>query len=128
MRYLGQVIRPPSEADSLIIQVMYGCSHGDCAFCGSYLGKPFRIRPFPEVSDDVRLLPPAVKAVTERAFLCDGDALAAPSRRIVQILDLLTANLPGSSASAPTRTHTRFCAYPTPNSPISVLTACSYST
>jgi hypothetical protein len=30
VRYLGQVIRPPSEADSLILQVMYGCSHGDC--------------------------------------------------------------------------------------------------
>ncbi len=93
MRYLGQVIRPPSEAGSLILQVMYGCSHGDCTFCGSYLGKPFRIRPFAEIKDDVQRLPTAVKSATERVFLCDGDALAIPSRRMVEVLDLLAAEL-----------------------------------
>ena len=94
MRYLGQVIRPPSEAGSLILQVMYGCSHGDCSFCGSYLGKPFRVRPFAEIKDDVRRLPAGVKSQTERVFLCDGDALAVPSRRMLEVLDLLRAELP----------------------------------
>jgi radical SAM superfamily enzyme YgiQ (UPF0313 family) len=94
MRYHGYVIRPPSEAASLIVQVMYGCSHGDCAFCGSYIGKPFRVRPFAEVEEDIRTLPPGVKQGTERVFLCDGDALALPNRRMVELLDLLTAELP----------------------------------
>jgi len=94
VRYLGQVIRPPSEASSLILQVMYGCSHGDCAFCGSYLGKPFRVRPFAEVKEDLRRLPAGVKNTTDRLFLCDGDALAIPSRRMVEVLDLLGAEFP----------------------------------
>ena len=94
MRYLGQVIRPPSEAESLILQVMYGCSHGDCAFCGSYLGKPFRVRPLAEIADDIGRLPAGIKSATERVFLCDGDALAIPSRRMVDVLDLLAAELP----------------------------------
>jgi radical SAM superfamily enzyme YgiQ (UPF0313 family) len=94
MRYLGQVIRPPSEADSLILQVMYGCSHGECAFCGSYLGKPFRIRPFAEVRDDVLRLPADVRDAIGKVFLCDGDALSIPSRRMVEVLDLLAAELP----------------------------------
>lgn len=94
MRYYGHVIRPPSEAYSLILQVMYGCSHGDCAFCGSYLGKPFRIRPFQEVVEDVKGLSPREKEYVRRVFLCDGDALAIPARRMVELLDLLSAELP----------------------------------
>jgi len=94
VRYLGQVIRPPSEADSLILQVMYGCSHGECAFCGSYLGKPFRVRPFAEVRDDVLRLPADVRDAIGRVFLCDGDALAIPRRKMMDVLDLLAAELP----------------------------------
>src|SRR5512136_809744 len=89
-RYHGHVIRPPSEAESLILQVMYGCSHGDCTFCGSYLGKPFRVRPF----EDVENLPEGFKAHVDRVFLADGDALAIPKRRMLELLDLLKAELP----------------------------------
>ncbi len=93
-RYYGHVIRPPSEANSLILQVMYGCSHGDCTFCGSYVGKPFRVRPFDEVIEDVQNLPEGYKAHIDRVFLADGDALAIPKRRMLELLDLLKAELP----------------------------------
>ncbi len=93
-RYHGHVIRPPSEANSLILQVMYGCSHGDCTFCGSYVDKPFRVRPFAEVIEDVQNLPEGYKAHIDRVFLADGDALAIPKRRMLELLDLLHAELP----------------------------------
>jgi radical SAM superfamily enzyme YgiQ (UPF0313 family) len=93
-RYHGHVIRPPSEASSLILQVMYGCSHGDCTFCGSYLDKPFRVRPFSEVVEDVQNLPEGFKRSVTRVFLCDGDALAIPKRRMLELLDLLKAEIP----------------------------------
>jgi radical SAM superfamily enzyme YgiQ (UPF0313 family) len=94
-RYFGDVYRPPSEADSLILQVMYGCSHGDCAFCGMYREKRFRIRPAAEVREDIERLPPAGKQRVRRVFLCDGDALALPAAGLVGILDLLATELPG---------------------------------
>src|SRR5660397_278416 len=75
MRYHGTVIRPPSEADSLIIQVTYGCSHNSCDFCGTYLDKPFRVRPFQEVVEDVRSLPDELKSTVTKVFLGDGDAV-----------------------------------------------------
>ena len=94
MRYHGAVIRPPSEADSLIVQVTYGCSNNTCDFCGTYLDKPFAVRPFDEVVDDVTGLPITVRQRVRRVFLADGDALALSTRKLDQILDLLHRALP----------------------------------
>ena len=76
MKYEGMVIRPPSEADSLLLQITYGCSHNQCTFCGTYPDKPFRTRPFEDIQADIE----EVKKYTRgqevrRIFLCDGDAL-----------------------------------------------------
>ena len=38
MDYQGMVIRPPSEAFSIILQVTLGCSHNTCTFCGTSVG------------------------------------------------------------------------------------------
>lgn len=93
MRYHGTVIRPPSEADSYILQVTFGCSHNHCAFCGTYLDKPFRLRPMEEVLEDIavagRVLPE-----TRRVFLADGNALVLPTPRLAQVLDALADAFP----------------------------------
>lgn len=93
MRYSGTVIRPPSEADSYILQVSYGCSHNHCTFCGTYANKPFQPRPMREVLDDIavagRVLPD-----TRRVFLADGNALVLPTPKLTSILDALGAAFP----------------------------------
>ena len=68
MRYYGAVIRPPSEASSLIVQVSFGCSNASCDFCSTYLDKPFAVRPPAEVVEDVTGLPDSIKARVRRAF------------------------------------------------------------
>jgi len=94
MRYYGAVIRPPSEASSLIVQVTYGCSNASCDFCSTYLDKPFAVRPPDEVAEDITGLPDSVKARVRRVFLADGDALALSRRRLKDILALLRGELP----------------------------------
>ena len=94
MRYHGAVIRPPSEASSLIVQVTYGCSNDTCDFCGTYLDKPFGVRPFSEVVDDVIGLPSSVRGRVRRVFLADGDALALSPRKLHDVLDLLHRAIP----------------------------------
>lgn len=94
MRYLGNVIRPPSEADSLILQVAYGCPHNECTFCGTFLEKPFRVRPFADVVEDVIGLPERVKESVRRVFLADGDAMVLPLRCLRETLALLRNELP----------------------------------
>ncbi|HMK93554.1 MAG TPA: radical SAM protein, partial [Thermoleophilia bacterium] len=82
MRYFGAVIRPPSESSSLIVQVTYGCSNNSCDFCCTYLDKPFAVRSFDEVVEDVTGLPDSIRQRVRRVFLADGDALALSRRRL----------------------------------------------
>lgn len=88
------VYRPPSEADSLILQVTVGCSHNRCTFCSMYRTKSFRpialaqIRA--EISEARRLLGPDVP----RVFLADGDAMCLSARRLTEILDALNEAFP----------------------------------
>lgn len=94
MRYEEPVFRPPSEADSLLLHVTYGCSHNECTYCAMYRTKRFRLRPLAEVLEDVaeaeRTLPG-----TRRVFLLDGDALTAPTARLLPVLEALRAAFPG---------------------------------
>jgi radical SAM superfamily enzyme YgiQ (UPF0313 family) len=93
MRYYGAVIRPPSEAHSYILQVTYGCSHNRCAFCGTYLDKPFQVRPPDKVLEDVALAQKRWPGLA-RVFLADGNALVLSARRLVPILDALNSAFP----------------------------------
>ena len=88
MRYYGNVVRPPSEAWSYILQITYGCSHNKCTFCSTYLDKPFQVRPAKEVLEDVVMARSYVPH-TRRVFLADGNALVLSTRRLVPILDAL---------------------------------------
>jgi radical SAM superfamily enzyme YgiQ (UPF0313 family) len=93
MRYHGTVVRPPSEARSYILQVTYGCSHNRCTFCGTYLDKPFQVRPAEEVLEDITLAGQLMPH-TRRVFLADGDAMVLSTRRLVPILDALVSAFP----------------------------------
>ena len=93
MRYHGTVIRPPSEADSYILQVTYGCSHNRCTFCGTYLDKPFRSREVNQVLEDIKLAGSVIPN-TRRVFLADGDALVLSTDRLTTILDALGEAFP----------------------------------
>ena len=88
MRYHGSVIRPPSEANSYILQVTHGCSHNRCTFCGTYLDKPFSVRPVEEIMEDIELAR-GLMPDTRRVFLADGDALVLSTGKLVRILEKL---------------------------------------
>jgi len=92
MDYEGFIIRPPSEAYSLLLQVTVGCSHNKCAFCGTYRQKKFKIKPLERIEKDLREA--SFYDDVGRVFLCDGDALIIPQPRLEEILRLINKNLP----------------------------------
>jgi radical SAM superfamily enzyme YgiQ (UPF0313 family) len=92
MDYEGIIIRPPSEAYSLLLQVTTGCSHNKCTFCGTYSGKKFKIKSLDIIKKD--LGEARSYGYVEKVFLCDGDALVIPQARIEEILKLINENIP----------------------------------
>jgi len=93
MHYEGNIIRPPSEANSILLQVTVGCSHNKCTFCGTFTGERFRIK-----SDDIIMADIAFAAQyckrQRRVFLCDGDAMIIPQKRLMKILTEIRRQLP----------------------------------
>ena len=87
MNYEGDIIKPPSEANSLLLQVTVGCSHNKCTFCSTYKTKKFRITSQDEIQEDI--LEASSYRSIEKVFLCDGDTLIIPQERIVHILNLI---------------------------------------
>ncbi|HEX5008948.1 MAG TPA: radical SAM protein [Planctomycetota bacterium] len=95
MRYVGKVYRPPSEADSLILQATIGCSWNRCSYCAMYLDKRFRPRPLDELKEDMDLAASYLGAENvRRVFLADGDALILRTARLLEILRELRARFP----------------------------------
>jgi radical SAM superfamily enzyme YgiQ (UPF0313 family) len=94
MHYEGRIFRPPSEADSILLQVTVGCSHNGCRFCGMYREKEFRVKNLDLIREDIAEALEAFPQVG-RVFLCDGDALAIPQRQLVPILEAIRLGLPG---------------------------------
>jgi len=92
MKYEGMIYRPPSEADSLILQVTVGCSYNRCTFCGAYQGKTFRIKSLEEIKEDIDEAS-SYGAAVRRVFLADGDALVLPQKDLVHILSTLKQRL-----------------------------------
>jgi len=91
--YQGDIIRPPSEAFSLILQVTTGCSHNRCTFCGAYRDKPFQIKPWQRIEQDLEFAATWCKRQTT-LFLADGDALALPHDLLASLLMRIREKLP----------------------------------
>jgi radical SAM superfamily enzyme YgiQ (UPF0313 family) len=92
MNYEGIIFRPPSEADSLILQVTVGCSYNRCTFCGAYQGKSFRIKRFEEIRQDIDEAR-SCRSQIQRVFLADGNALAMPQGELQRILEYVQVRL-----------------------------------
>jgi radical SAM superfamily enzyme YgiQ (UPF0313 family) len=94
MDYERMIIRPPSEANSLLLPVTIGCSHNKCTFCGTYLGVKFRIRPLEDIKRDIDKVAQNYSWSLRRVFLEDGDAIIAPQPRLVAVLKYLNEKFP----------------------------------
>jgi radical SAM superfamily enzyme YgiQ (UPF0313 family) len=87
MRYEGMVFRPPSEANSYILQATIGCSWNKCTYCVMYRDKTFHLRDLSESLEDLRAASNAMGRRVEKIFVADGDALIMPMDYWTAILE-----------------------------------------
>ncbi|MBU2549176.1 MAG: radical SAM protein [Proteobacteria bacterium] len=91
--YQGHLIRPPSEAYSILIQFTTGCSHNKCTFCAAYKTKRFSIKPEETLLRDLAFARRYCRR-QDKLFLMDGDALIVPQKKLTWLLDEIRSQLP----------------------------------
>jgi radical SAM superfamily enzyme YgiQ (UPF0313 family) len=94
LRYEGMVYRPPSEAQSLIIQATIGCPHNRCTFCSLYKNTKFRIRPVEEIKEDLRMARDYYGEYIESVFFADGNTIIMKTEQLLEIFDYTRSLFP----------------------------------
>jgi len=94
--YEQGVIRPPSEANSLLLRVTRNCPWNQCLFCPAYKGTKFSRRTVDEVKKDIDAMAAEYRGYAVRtAFFQDGDSLLLPTADVLEILRYLKEKFPG---------------------------------
>jgi radical SAM superfamily enzyme YgiQ (UPF0313 family) len=95
--YEQGVIRPPSEAQSLLVRVTRNCPWNQCLFCPAYKGTKFSRRTVEEVNKDIDAMAREYKGyeqMIKTVFLQDADSLILPADQLLQILAHLRERFP----------------------------------
>lgn len=93
MNFEGNIIRPPAEHNSILIEAAVGCSHNRCTFCGLYKDERFRIKSMETIRADLDYAGRAFPR-SKRLFLCGGDALIIPTERLLELLGEIKKRTP----------------------------------
>ncbi len=96
MRYEGPIYRPPSEAESLLIQATVGCPHNKCTFCMVYKkGPAYRVRPVKEICEDIEEAASVHGDTVRSVFFPAGNTIAMPTEDLSAICRFATDRFPG---------------------------------
>jgi radical SAM superfamily enzyme YgiQ (UPF0313 family) len=94
VHYDEPLFRPPSEADSFILQATLGCSWNACTYCAMYRSKRYRERPLDEVLADIAEARARFAEEVRHVFVADGDPLGMALGRWEPILRSLAGSFP----------------------------------
>ncbi len=83
--YHEPVFRPPSEANSVILQVTHGCKWNNCTFCEMYTTKKYSVKPFDTIQKELHLLS-TMDPNINRIFIGDGDLFSVDFEFIIATL------------------------------------------
>jgi radical SAM superfamily enzyme YgiQ (UPF0313 family) len=94
--YEQGVIRPPSEANSLLLRVTRNCPWNQCVFCPAYKGTKFSKRSVEEIKTDIDNMAEEYSGCRfiESAFLQDADTLILPLPDLMAVLSYLKVKFP----------------------------------
>lgn len=90
--------RPPSEAESFIIRVMYGCPHNKCTFCNLFRDVPCKILPLQEVLDgidaDVKAIGEKHLHLVQSMYFEGGDPVVIKAEQLCAIMEHAKKSFP----------------------------------
>jgi len=93
----GILIRPPVEANSVLLNVTEGCKWNKCKFCGVYRYQPYWVRPLELVFKEIEFYAKVYgREFVDKVFLAGGSALSAPTDHLVQIIEKVAETFPNT--------------------------------
>ncbi|MBU1956758.1 B12-binding domain-containing radical SAM protein [Patescibacteria group bacterium] len=96
MHYEGPIYRPPSEADSLLIQATVGCPHNRCTFCMVYKKEPrYRTRAVHAIKEDISAARDLYGPHVRTLFFPAGNAIAMKTKDLCEICRFAGQVFPG---------------------------------
>lgn len=96
MRYVEPVYRPgPTEWNSYLLQVTYGCAHNKCTFCSFFKNKPFGTRPLKEIEEDLAMAR-KYYSYDPPVYLLDGEPTCYTMDKLRPILLAVRETFPNS--------------------------------
>jgi len=93
--YCYPVFRPPSEGNSLLIQLTEGCTY-HCDFCVSNLRKDFKIRNLDDVKKDLDIAFRNYSTHVRKIFFLDGNAMVTPTEKLLKITNYAMSKFPNA--------------------------------
>ncbi len=93
LEYDEPLFRPPSEADSLILQITHGCAWNKCAFCEMYSGKKFYVKPEEKVLEEIKSVS-QMPVEFRKVFLADGNPMCLPASKLLTVLNAIKKDMP----------------------------------
>ena len=100
MHYTGTIWRPPYEAESLLLEVIAGCTHHKCKFCTLYNDLPFKFRmsSMENIENDLQEAEKVMKSWKNqniyRVFLTGGNPFVLSYDKLRVIAELIHKYLP----------------------------------
>jgi radical SAM superfamily enzyme YgiQ (UPF0313 family) len=86
MHYEGPIYRPPSEADSLLVQATVGCPHNRCTFCMVYKNGPrYKVRKTDQIKKDLLAAKDVYGPNVKSLFFPAGNTIAMRTDALCEI-------------------------------------------
>ena len=93
MHYTGPVIRPPHEANSILLEVTVGCTHNSCRFCTFYYDTPYRVAPKKQVEHDLQEAKRR-NPFAKRLYAVGGDPFTLRTGKLIDLAQLIRQYFP----------------------------------
>ncbi len=94
MHKTGEFYRPPTEADTPLLEVTYGCAWNKCSFCNMYQKTKFGVSPLKDIKEDLEELKTHNPEGIERIFITNGDSFILPTENLIKISELIQKYFP----------------------------------
>lgn len=98
MHYNGPIVRPPTDAFSVMLEVTVGCTHDSCKFCNFYRGYPFRMASLEQIEEDLQEARD-YNIHAKKVWAAGGNPYALSVDKLEKIALLIRKYLPEASIS-----------------------------